>query len=69
MAQVCELVQRDSFTQSVHSLGLLDLGNITPHRSDYRVGRNSYSTPKQQQGYKVNQLKLLMYIGNPKNTA
>lgn len=52
MTRICELVQRDAFTQSVHSLGLLDLGNISTHSSDCKIDRNS-STPKQNTGIKV----------------
>lgn len=58
MTRICDLVQRDAFTQSVQSLGLLDLGNISAHNADCKVGRSS-SMPKQSSGIKVSVLEML----------
>lgn len=52
MTRICDLVQRDAFTQSVQTLGLLDLGNISTHSTDCKVGRSS-QMPKQSSGTKV----------------
>lgn len=61
MLQLCELVQRDAFTQSLQSLGLLDANSSTVHSNEsQKLSRSSsYSTPKHQQGYKVSTTKFV----------
>lgn len=56
MMQVCELVQRDAFTQSLQSLGLLDLNAAPTYSSECQKmpKSSSFTVPKQHQhGYKV----------------
>lgn len=56
MSQVCELVQRDAFTQSLQSLGLLDANPVTASSGECQKMTKSASfsaTPKNQHGYKV----------------
>lgn len=54
--QLCELVQRDSFNQSLQSLGLLDATSTAANSNDCQKMSPSsgYSTPKHHHGYKVN---------------
>jgi hypothetical protein len=53
--QLCELVQRDAFNQSLQSLGLLEASSTAAHSSDCQKMSPSscYSTPKHHHGYKV----------------
>lgn len=56
MMQICDLIQRDAFTQSLYALDLLDATKVAAHAEDCpRLGNAaSSSTPKQQySGYKV----------------
>lgn len=55
MSQVCELVQRDAFTQSLQSLGLLDTNPVgnSPAENQKMTKSASFSAPKSQHGYKV----------------
>jgi hypothetical protein len=54
--QLCELVQRDAFNQSLQSLGLLEASSTAAHSSDCQKMSPSscYSTPKHHHGYKLN---------------
>lgn len=53
MTRICELVQRDAFTQSLHNLGLLDgSDNISADVVDCKLGKSA-SIPKQYTGIKV----------------
>lgn len=56
MTQVCELVQRDAFTQSLQNLGLLDANPVTTSTGDCQkmTKSASFSAPKNQHSYKVN---------------
>lgn len=54
LVQLCDLVQRETFTQSLFSLGLLDpaqYGGSTAENNHTGRG-HTHSTPKQH-GYKV----------------
>ena len=54
LVQLCDLVQRETFTQSLFSLGLLDpaqYGGSTAENNHTGKG-HTHSTPKQH-GYKV----------------
>lgn len=75
MTQVCELVQRDAFTQSLQSLGLLDANTVTASSGECQkmTKSASFTAPKQHQhSYKVksdflplakNQTILLVELG------
>ncbi|KAJ8937023.1 hypothetical protein NQ314_012105 [Rhamnusium bicolor] len=60
MLQVCELVQRDAFTQTLQCLGLLNPTASSSHTNDApnMTRSSSYSTPKHQ-GYKLNLVESL----------
>lgn len=56
MTQVCELVQRDAFTQSLQNLGLLDVNPLSTSSGECQkmTKSASFNAPKQHQhGYKV----------------
>lgn len=55
MLQICELVQRDTFTHSLHTLGFLNTGAISTHSEESQDLKksSSFSTPKQQHSLKV----------------
>lgn len=54
MMQVCELVQRDAFTQSLQSLGLLDVNPVTASSSEsQKMTKSASFTAPKQHGYKV----------------
>lgn len=61
MLQICELVQRDTFTQSLHTLGILNTGAISTHSEESQGMKksSSFSIPKQQHEYKVCKLIFL----------
>ncbi|KAK7869304.1 hypothetical protein R5R35_012870 [Gryllus longicercus] len=61
MVQLCELVQRDTFTQSLLSLGLLDPAHYVGSSAENHnpgVRTHTFSTPKQH-GYKLNLVESL----------
>ncbi|KAK4876099.1 hypothetical protein RN001_012521 [Aquatica leii] len=70
MVQVCELVQRDAFTQSLYSLGLLDASKVTTHPEDcQKISSNpSSSTPKQTHAYTLNLVESLCLPPAPINS-
>lgn len=65
MTQVCELVQRDSFTQSLQTLGLLDPAAANSSQAGAECQRTgsgrttTNTTPKQQPGCKVSRVQAL----------
>lgn len=71
MIQLCELVQRDAFTQSLYSLGLLDASKVTSHVEDCQkmTSNPSSSTPKQNpMGYTLNLVESLCVPPSPMNS-
>ncbi|KYB25250.1 uncharacterized protein LOC100141518 [Tribolium castaneum] len=68
--QLCELVQRDSFNQSLQSLGLLDATSTSAHANECQKMSPSscYSTPKHHHGYKLNLVESLC-VSPPSNTS
>ncbi|GLV35944.1 uncharacterized protein CBL_09838 [Carabus blaptoides fortunei] len=76
ITQVCELVQRESFTQSMHTLGLLDSTALNTssqaaeghQRPGSGRSMTTNTTPKQQQGSKLNLVESLCVSPSANNS-
>lgn len=69
MTQVCELVQRDAFTQSMYVLGLLDSANQGHTTDCQRTSKVPVNTTPKQHSYKLNLVESLCISPSATNSA
>lgn len=53
LTKLCEIVQRDAFTQSLVILGLLDPTHCSGYNEDSAVNQTDTNSTPKQHGYKV----------------